>query len=61
MEYCGTTLINRIVVSTNIIFLWIKINVNEKTGITMINSEITGNFMTRIYTENRKYLVKDKK
>ena len=59
-EYCGTASVNREAVSINTAQLYIEININGKTGNTMINSDITENFMTKKYTESKKYLIQDK-
>ena len=37
-----------------------KITINGKTDITIINFGTTENFMTKIYIENRKHLIKNK-
>ena len=46
--------------STNTVQLYIKIIINRKIGNTMINLDITENFIIRKYIEDKKYLIRNK-
>ena len=65
-KYCETAPaneiipINGIIALTYIAYLRIKININRKTKITVIDSDTTENFITKKYTRNKKHLIKDK-
>ena len=54
-EYCGTVSANREVVSTNTAQLYIEININRKKESTIIDSDVTKNFIIKKYTENKKH------
>ena len=60
MKNCGTVSANKITISTNIVHLQIKININGKMRIAMIDSGIIGSFMIRKYTENKRHFIRDK-
>ena len=45
---------------TNIVYLKIKITINRKKEIIMVDLDITDYFMIRKYTESRKYSIKIK-
>ena len=42
-------------------YLKIKITINKKIGIIIIDLGTIGNFITKEYTKNKKYSIKDKK
>ena len=54
---CRTASINREIVSTDTVQLRIEININKKRENTIINSNVTENFIIRKYIENKKYLI----
>ena len=46
-----------IIKSLDITYLKIKIMINGKVGIIIIDSDITKNFIIQKYVKNRKYLI----
>ena len=60
-KYCGTISVNREVASINTVQLHIGININGKKRNTIINSDVTENFIIKKYTKIKKYSTQNKK